>query len=140
MTKKLKIFAALVLAGYLAVLTLVFIKQRTFLFFPSHYHSEQLGAEAGLERWVEDGEYLGMRKVVPDAERVWLFLHGNGGQAAGRKYVMSFFQPRDSVYVLEYPGYGGRPGTPSASSFNAAALHVYNLLERRYGSGRLCVL
>jgi len=43
-------------------------------------------------------------------------------------------------YVLEYPGYGDRPGKPSQQSFNHAALIAYRALVSAYGASKICVL
>jgi predicted alpha/beta hydrolase family esterase len=41
-------------------------------------------------------------------------FHGNGGCAFERgEYVEAFTQRRFRTFLYEYPGYGGRPGTPS---------------------------
>jgi pimeloyl-ACP methyl ester carboxylesterase len=41
--------------------------------------------------------------------------------------------------MLEYPGYGKRPGSPSQDAFNAAALSAYHSLLNRYGGEKLIV-
>ena len=64
---------------YVALLVVVFVKQRSLLFFPSHDDSARLGAEAGLVRWIENGRYIGMKREPQADGRIWLFLHGNGG-------------------------------------------------------------
>jgi len=66
-------------------------------------------------------------------------LHGNGGQAADRVYALHAFAPRDSVYILEYPGYGQREGKPSRSTIDAAALAAYQLLREKYPGKPVCV-
>jgi len=95
---------------------------------------------AGLSRWSINGEYTGYARLVDEPRRVWLFMHGNGGQAADREYVLLRINPRDSVYILEYPGYGERPGSPSMEAFNRAAAAAYAWLVRKYGTDRLLVL
>jgi surfactin synthase thioesterase subunit len=67
-------------------------------------------------------------------------MHGNAGQAADRDYVLRRMSEQDSLYVLEYPGYGARPGSPSQESFNKAASEAYQLLRSRNASSSVCVL
>jgi surfactin synthase thioesterase subunit len=43
------------------------------------------------------------------------------------------------VYVLEYPGYGKRKGTPSRRVFDAAAKEAYAALRARFPDKRICV-
>jgi len=101
--------------------------QRKFLFYPSHDT-----AENGFTPWLQAGKVIGFSRPVQDPETIWLMLHGNGGQAAGRTYALPAFSERDALYVLEYPGYGARAGTPSRKSFDAAALAGYELLRARF--------
>jgi len=133
------ILRAIVIA-YGLLLVLVGCMQRRLLFFPSQQNSADLAAGSGFTRWEIAGQYAGYARVVDQPGRVWLFLHGNGGQAAGRAYVLPFLAATDSVYVLEYPGYGDRPGKPSKKSINQAALQAYDALAAQFGSSRVCVL
>jgi fermentation-respiration switch protein FrsA (DUF1100 family) len=58
---------------------------------------------------------------------VVIFAHGNGELAAD--WIDEFEPMRDwgwSVLLLEYPGYGGSPGTPSEASIRDAALAVFD--------------
>src|SRR4051812_21189763 len=108
--------------------------QRKVLFFLSHYANDN-----AFTRWVRDGKTIGVAREVADPRTVWLMLHGNGGQAADRTYTMFAFDPADSVYILEYPGYGQRAGTPSRRAFDAAAREGYADLRTRFPGKPLCV-
>jgi hypothetical protein len=108
--------------------------QRKALFYPSHHDNDH-----GLARWTVDGVLFGFAREVPAPENVWLMLHGNGGQAADRAYALGAFSPLDSVFVMEYPGYGRRPGTPSRRSIDAAALAAYQALRARFPGKPVCV-
>jgi len=125
---------------YLLVLVAIFFKQRSLLFFPSHDGSRILGARAGLASWMVEGNYVGMKREPAEGGRVWLVAHGNGGQAAGRAYLMRYFKPSDGVFVVEYPGFGDRPGEPGEDEINAAVIAAYESLRSKYGSKRICVL
>ena len=67
-------------------------------------------------------------------------LHGNGGQASDRIYAIPCFSPSDSVFILEYPGYGTREGIPSAEAFNRAAKEAYLFLRASYPQTPVCVV
>jgi len=54
--------------------------------------------------------------------------------------ALDHFSARDAVFILEYPGYGMRPGTPSRASFDAAALVGYQALRTRYPGRPVCVV
>jgi uncharacterized protein len=106
---------------------------RKLLYFPSHHTRTN-----GLMEWRTDNRVIGFARIVPQPKNVWLLTHGNAGQAADRSYALPAFSPDDSVYILEYPGYGLRPGSPSEQSFNAAALEAYNLLRAQFPHTPVC--
>jgi len=108
---------------------------RSQLFYPTHATDDK-----GLARWMRDGTLIGFARPVTDPVNVWLLLHGNGGQAADRVYTFDRFSDRDAVYILEYPGYGSRPGTPSRKEFDAAALEGYQLLRAQFPGKPVCVV
>jgi len=93
----------------------------------------------GLTEWKHEGALIGYSRLVADPENVWLLIHGNCGQAAHRVYAMSAFSAHDSVFVLEYPGYGTRPGKPSKGAFDAAAAESYRLLRNTFPEKPVCV-
>lgn len=109
--------------------------EQQLLFFPTHRAPDGV-----MESWSKDGQPLGYARTVPAPKNVWLMLHGNGGEAADRTYALPCFSPDDSVYILEYPGYGNRDGVPSAKAFNQAAEEGYRLLRATYPHLPVCVV
>ena len=59
-----------------------------------------------------------------------LIVHGNAGCALGRDYIAQPIHDAADVevFVLEYPGYGARAGSPSKTSLLAAAEEAFQLL------------
>jgi len=129
------IISSAVVAGLLLLNVGCASLQRKLLFYPSHH-----GAANGLTPWLATGKLIGYAREVPQPKNIWLMIHGNGGQAADRAYAIHNFSDNDSVYVLEYPGYGNRDGTPSMKSFNAAAADAYFGLRQRYPALPVCVI
>jgi len=108
--------------------------QRMVLFHPTHdAHAVE------LQPWVDHGKVIGYARDMPEPRNVWLVLHGNGGQAATRDYVLKVFDDNDAVFVMEYPGYGARAGTPSRTSIDRAARQAYRLLRARFPDRPVCV-
>jgi len=83
---------------------------------------------------------VGYCREVPSPDVVWLMMHGNAGQASHRDYVLEHLSVRDALYVLEYPGYGARSGSPSRSSIDAAAQQAYTDLRLTYPQTPVCVI
>ncbi len=123
--------------------------QDAFVYHPSTADEATLLEEAsrkGMEPWPEAGENrmgwhappadtgdgvgsgdgadtAGARPSAP--HRVIVF-HGNGGQSVRRDHFVEGFQSPNTVgtwevYILEYPGYGSRPGDPSEEVLVSAA-------------------
>jgi hypothetical protein len=76
-------------------------------------------------------DYSEFKCVCPD---------GNAGEAADRECVLGHISSADSLYVLEYPGYGAREGSPSLESINQAASSAYQLLRKQHPGAPVCVL
>jgi pimeloyl-ACP methyl ester carboxylesterase len=108
--------------------------QRNALFYPTHEARTN-----GLAQWLAEGQAIGYAREVAQPRNVWLLLHGNGGQAADRTYALSAFAADDSVFILEYPGYGLRGGEPSRASLDAAARQAFAVLRARFPQLPLCV-
>jgi len=124
-----------VFALYVLLVAFVFFRQRSMIFFPSHETPSTM-----LSAWSENGRVIGYCREAPNARTIWLMTHGNAGQAADRDYVLGCLSEQDSLYVLEYPGYGSRAGTPSRQSMNQAASEAYLCLRLKHPGKPVCVL
>ncbi|HYQ81669.1 MAG TPA: alpha/beta hydrolase [Anaeromyxobacteraceae bacterium] len=134
--------ALCLLVGLAAVLlglaALLYLGQRRLLYFPSRQApalAEREARRLGLEPWAEGGRFLGWRSPAREAPRARvLVLHGNAGSALDRTYVRDVLQapgmPPLEVILLEYPGYGPRPGTPGEDALVEAALEAIRLSRR----------
>jgi pimeloyl-ACP methyl ester carboxylesterase len=131
------------LAGVLFLMfcLVVFLAQRRMMYFPLKLQEQSYlrqGARIGLIPWRNGtGQFIGWR--APDgrgpAEGRAVVFCGNAGNALGRMgYVMGFQGPavrgRWEVLILEYPGYGSRPGHPSEASLVAAGLEALDQLSQ----------
>lgn len=125
----LKRIAAQVGVLYALLCIGLFALQRSLLYFPSHHTSP-----SALTPWKVEGEVVGFAHEVSHPKTVWLMMHGNAGQASDREYVLRAMQEEDSLYVLEYPGYGARGGSPTQQSINGAATEAYRALRQKYPS------
>jgi pimeloyl-ACP methyl ester carboxylesterase len=136
LTKRALRIAAIPLALYLGLVLLVFFCQRSMIYFPTH----DPAPTNSLTPWLDGQRTIGYCREVTNAPAVWLMMHGNAGQAADRHYVLDRMSKDDSLYVLEYPGYGSRPGRPCLESINQAASEAYRLLRSRNPNTAVCVL
>jgi uncharacterized protein len=115
---------AVLLCVYGGIGAIIFLAQRSLLYYPTHRVVDSV-----MEPWRVDGEYWGQVREVANPTGVWLVLHGNGGQAAHRDYLLDQVAPHVAVYVLEYPGYGDRLGRTNQESINEAAATAWQQLR-----------
>jgi uncharacterized protein len=109
--------------------------ERKLLFYPTHRP-----ADSGLIPWTNNGEIIGYSRKVDSPKNAWLMLHGNAGQASDLAYAIGSFSAEDSVFILEYPGYGNCKGKPSKQAFDRAAKEAYLLLRKAHPAVPVCVV
>jgi uncharacterized protein len=113
--------------GYTAVLILFTLFQRKLIYVPTRLTmaaAEQEAASAGFVPWLnKSGQLIGWKLPAVSAPvGSILIIHGNAGWALDRSYMATPIHaaaPLD-VYILEYPGFGAREGSPGEASFLAA--------------------
>ena len=110
--------AALIAAGYLGMLALLYFAQRALLYLPSRSVADPaafgLSPEIRLIK-TRDGETLRAWWFAPSAGRpVILYFHGNGGGLDGpHERFKRFLASGDGVLAVEYRGYPGSSGKPT---------------------------
>lgn len=128
----------IVAGAYFGLLLIVFFSQRKFIYHPSKGSREVLEKYAGadgFQAWQNNaGQFIGWKKISPSSgtRQRLLIVHGNAGSAIDRlNYAneLENIEPLD-VYILEYPGYGPRPGSPSQKSLFQAADEAAALIKK----------
>jgi len=110
--------------------------QRRLIYHPSVFRPEQvdqMAQSARLERWTEPaGRAIGMKRLSPrqPAEGSVLIFYGNGSRATGCAHYADVIQVVAAldVFIMEYPGYADRPGSPSQKELFRAADEAFSLL------------
>jgi len=93
----------------------------------------QLAQQGRLEPWKNrKGDCVGMKRLSASApaEASVLICYGNGGSATGCAHYADALQssaPLD-VFILQYPGYEDRPGSPSRETLLSAAVEALQLM------------
>jgi hypothetical protein len=113
----------------------VFVFQRSLIYFPTKIPAnviESVAKEHGFLPWKNPGgQIIGLKLPATGAATgCVLIVNGNAGSALDRDFIAQPIHdaaPVD-VFVLEYPGYGAREGSPSQASFFAAAEEAFQLL------------
>jgi len=124
--------------AYLLLLLAALVFQRRLIYFPTKIPAdviESVAAEHGFAPWKNPaGQIIGWK--IPARGAVngsVLVVHGNAGCALSRDYIAQpIHEAADvDVFVLEYPGYGAREGSPDKKSFVAAAEEALQLLPAK---------
>jgi uncharacterized protein len=135
--------AVIALGLYAALATMVYLAQRSLMYFPDK--TRVAPAEAGLPEAKEvpltasDGVQIVAWHVPPqDDKPVIVYFHGNGGSLPHR--VPRFRKLIDAgigLVALEYRGYGGSPGSPSEQGLIADGTAAYRFAAAHYPAQQL---
>jgi fermentation-respiration switch protein FrsA (DUF1100 family) len=132
--RAIRMLLALGIAYSLFVLA-VAIFQRQLIYFPRIIPpglAEGAAAELGFVPWRNpSGQIIGWKlPAVSSPAASILIIHGNAGCAIDRGYLAGPIHDAADVdvFVLEYPGYGAREGSPGKSSLLAAGEEALDLL------------
>jgi fermentation-respiration switch protein FrsA (DUF1100 family) len=140
----LKWIAIVVVAGYLAGLVLLYVKQRDML-FPIPTAERTAPAAAGMPQAEEhilttsDGEKVIVWHVpAQPGRRVVLFFPGNGDFLAGRvSRFKGITADGTGLVALSYRGYAGSTGAPSEQGLLRDAAAAYAFATDRYDAQRI---
>jgi uncharacterized protein len=123
--------------GYAAMLILFTLSQRYLIYVPTKVtldFAEDTAAKAGFIAWRNSADqFIGWKLSARSSPTgSILIIHGNGGWALDRAYMAKPIHDAASldVYILEYPGYGAREGSPGESSLLAAADEAFENLPK----------
>lgn len=127
-SKRMVSILATLACGYLLLLVCGCALQRRLLYFPTKLDvaaAKTLAVQEGFLPWQNmAGEIIGWR-IPANGLTVGsvLIVHGNAGCALNRGYIARPIHDAGGldVYVMEYPGYGARSGSPSKTSWLQAA-------------------
>lgn len=123
---------------YVLTLIAVLFGQRRLLYAPTKLSLDacnEIARRSGFVAWQNaSGDVIGWKWVsgtISARDRV-LITSGNAGCAIYRTDFATMLNQAGSfdVYILEYPGYGARAGSPSQKSFCDAADEAFGLLAK----------
>jgi uncharacterized protein len=136
-------FSVFLLAILVLMIAFFAAFQRRLIYYPSTGTPaalEQMAQAEGFEPLVNsDGGAIAWIQSPRDRaapEAVFIVFHGNAGFALHRSYYRDALRElsadRWACVVLEYPGYGARPGSPSKDSLVAAAAELLEVVLARH--------
>lgn len=137
--KSILLFGA---AFYLGLIALMYLAQRSMMYFPETMRTAP--AQAGLPEAEEvtldtsDGERVIAWHIPPRGDRpVILYFHGNGGALRYRvDRYRALTQDGTGLVALSYRGYGGSSGRPSEDGLIEDARATHAFAAARYPAAR----
>ena len=140
----LKSVLLFVAVGYLGMVALLYLAQRSLQYFPERIRTAP--ASAGLPEAAEvvldtaDGERVIVWHVPPRAadKPVVLYFHGNGASLRWRtERFRALTADGSGLVALSYRGYGGSTGSPTEAGLMHDADAAYAYAAARYEPRRL---
>ena len=139
----LKSLIILAILAYGGVLALMYVFQRSLMYFPDRARTPP--AAAGLPQAEEvvlkssDGESLIAWYVPPQGSKpLAIYFHGNGGALNLRADRFRWLTTDGfGLLGLSYRGYGGSSGKPSESGLLLDAMAAYDFAAARFPAGRI---
>ena len=137
--------AVIALCLYIGLATMVYLAQRSLMYFPDTTHVTPV--QAGLPQAEEvaltaaDGVGITVWHVAPkDGKPVILYFHGNGGALHYRvERFKRLIGDGVGLVALEYRGFGGNGGSPSEHGLIADAEAAYAFAAARYPAKQIVV-
>ena len=141
---RLLITTSPLLLGYLFLMGFMTLNQDQLLYLPDPTppSAANLRPRLGpaLAPWplASGPAFRGYVRAEAGATQGWrgtlVLFHGNAGSARDRTYYLNALEPLGvRVILAEYPGYGGRDGSPSQASLVADGTETVRLARTAYG-------
>ncbi|MBL4827399.1 MAG: alpha/beta hydrolase [Spongiibacteraceae bacterium] len=125
-----KILVGLVLSVYLLGALILFIFQRSFLYFPTPKIEHVLN----VETFSNDAERVDVVVLNEKKDNAILYFGGNGESVIHSSLSFAKALPDHTLYLVNYRGYGGSSGRPSEKAFYSDAQVIYDVVAKRHAS------
>jgi fermentation-respiration switch protein FrsA (DUF1100 family) len=131
------------LSGYVGVVLLLYVLQRSLMYFPDIARTAPaavgLPAAEDLLLDTPDGERVVVWHVPPRGERpVVLYLHGNGGALSHRsERFRALTADGTGLVAVDYRGFGGSSGRPTEAGLLIDAETAYAFAVAHYPIARI---
>ena len=131
--------------GYLCLAALLYVRQRSLMYFPDSGRVSPAAARVPQAEEVElatsDGERVIVWHVPPRGDQpVVLYFTGNGGNLAGRaERFRRLISGGAGLVALSYRGYGGSSGSPSEAGLLRDGAAAYDFAAALYPASRIAL-
>ena len=124
-------FVVVAVLAYAGVLALLYVKQRSLLFYPQFTRHPPVAPTFELD---VDGARLRGWVVNPGQSRALLYFGGNGEDIALARDDVAAWAPGHTVYLVSYRGYGHSTGEPSEVALAADAKALFDAVSKAHAA------
>jgi len=124
-----RIIVTTLLTLYVVFCVLLFVFQRSLLYFPT---SLPAAAEDFTEILSAGDIELTLSVKRGSGSNAIIYFGGNAEEVSGGLAELASFFPDYGIYLQHYRGYGGSAGKPSEKALHADAAAVFKLVQSRY--------
>jgi pimeloyl-ACP methyl ester carboxylesterase len=124
-TRRIFNLILLLLGLYLLVVVLLFIFQRTLIYFPTpeYPHSYR---QISLRN---ENVSIEIIVVNEDNNKAFIYFGGNAETVIANAQDFSFAFPNRTIYLVNYRGYGGSTGKPTEAGLFSDALGLFDKIQ-----------
>jgi len=115
----------LILAAYLAMCALVFVRQRSMLYYPQAF-------DGGTVLALDGGARVGVTLHEEPGSGAVIYFGGNAEAVGYSLPELQAVFPGQSLYLMHYRGYGATPGEPTEEGLFADAQALYEYVRARH--------
>lgn len=130
MSRTVLIYAAFIALVYLGLCAVLFLFQRSLIYFP-HPESQSVRAATTIRLPVDGGNVLVTVRPHSGANAL-LYFGGNAEDVSWSLPDLAAAFPDHAIYLLHYRGYGGSAGKPSESALFADALALFDRIRDQH--------
>jgi pimeloyl-ACP methyl ester carboxylesterase len=107
----------------------LYVAQRSFIYFPTPESTNPLAHDL---RIASGDESLQVWQLNPGAERGIIYFGGNAEDVVANTPLFAELFADQTVYLVNYRGYGGSSGSPSEAGLFADAEAVYDFVKHQH--------
>ena len=130
MHRTLAMIVLTVLAGYAAACLLLFVAQRSFIYFPPQSASVPAPRTSTL---AVPGAQVVVSERPRQGNRALIYLGGNAEDVSASLPLLDSAFPGHALYLLHYRGYAGSSGKPTEKALVADALALFDRVRGEHG-------
>ncbi len=123
--------ALLVLCFYAGLCLLLYLIQRSFIYYPTPPSRNPIAQDLRIP---SGGETLQVWQLNPGQTRGIIYFGGNAEDVAGNTPDFLYAFPEFTVYLVNYRGYGASTGVPTEAALFSDAEAVFDRIKPKHGT------